>query len=205
MVEGFEIAYLAGTFKGEFRGVQSTLEIADDGASLSGTAQVASVDVKDENLEGHLQSPDFFDAERHPELRFTAERIALDGDTVSVDGEITLKGVTKPVTVTGTAFPRPQRPLRERARRLRARHDGRPDGLRHRLEHAAPAGGPALANDVTIVVELQFVKADDDDPRHLGQLSAATWPTRAHWRGRRLARRGRRAGGLGGPEGDPAR
>ena len=157
---GFEIAYLAGTFKGEFREVQSTLEIADDGASLSGTAQVASVDVKDENLAAHLQSPDFFDAERHPELRFTAERIALDGDTVSVDGEITLKGVTKPVTVTGTAFPALSDPYgNERVGFALGTTVDRTDfGIDWNMP--LPAGGPALANDVTIVAELQFVKAD---------------------------------------------
>jgi len=157
---GFEIAYLAGTFKGEFREVQSTLEIAADGASLAGTAQVASVDVKDENLAAHLQSPDFFDAERHPELRFTAERIALDGDTVSVDGEITLKGVTKPVTVTGTAFPALSDPYgNERVGFALGTTVDRTDfGIDWNMP--LPAGGPALANDVTIVAELQFVKAD---------------------------------------------
>ena len=100
---GFEIDYLAGTFRGEFREVESTLAVEESRANLSGSAKVASVDVKDENLAAHLQSPDFFDAERHPELSFAAERIALDGEPVSVDGEITIKGVTKPVTVTGTA------------------------------------------------------------------------------------------------------
>ena len=55
------------------------------------------------NLSAHLQSPDFFDAEQYPELRFTADDIRLDGDgQVSVVGELTIKGVTQPVTVTGT-------------------------------------------------------------------------------------------------------
>ena len=158
---GFEIAYLAGTFKGEFREVESTLEIEDDGAGLSGAAKVASVDVKDENLAAHLQSPDFFDAERHPELRFTAERIALDGETVSVDGEITIKGVTKPVTLTGTALRRSCRPVRQRAPRLHARRDGRPHGVRRSTGTCpSPPARPALADEVTIVAELQFVKAD---------------------------------------------
>jgi polyisoprenoid-binding protein YceI len=157
---GFEIAYLAGTFKGEFREVQSTLEVADEGASLSGTAQVASVDVKDENLAAHLQSPDFFDAERHPELRFAAERIALDGETVSVNGEITIKGVTKPVTLNGTANPALNDPYgNERVGlALGATVDRTDFGIDWNLP--LPTGDPALANDVTIVAELQFVKAD---------------------------------------------
>ena len=100
---GFEVAYLGGRFKGQFREVEATLEISETG-TLAGTATVASVDVKDENLAAHLQSPDFFDAERHPELRFAAERIALDGETVRVDGEITLKGVTRPVTASASVM-----------------------------------------------------------------------------------------------------
>src|SRR5919108_1142042 len=100
---GFEVPYLAGTFKGELNEIGAELAVDGERASLEGTAQVTSVDVKDENLAAHLQSPDFFDAERHPELRFTAQDIRLDGDgNVSVDGELTIKGITKPVAVTGT-------------------------------------------------------------------------------------------------------
>jgi polyisoprenoid-binding protein YceI len=157
---GFEIAYLAGTFRGEFREVESTLEVADGGATLSGSAKVGSVDVKDENLAAHLQSPDFFDAERHPELRFAAERIALDGETVSVDGKITIKGVTKPVTVTGTASPTIGDPYgNERVGfTLGATLDRTDFGVSWNIP--LPTGGPALADEVTIVAELQFVKAD---------------------------------------------
>jgi polyisoprenoid-binding protein YceI len=99
----FEVSYLAGTFKGEFHELGAELTVAGGRASLEGTAKVASVDVKDENLSAHLQSPDFFDAERHPALRFAAEEIRLDGDgKVSVAGELTIKGTSKPVAVTGT-------------------------------------------------------------------------------------------------------
>jgi polyisoprenoid-binding protein YceI len=99
----FEVSYLAGTFKGEFHEIGAELTVEAERASLEGTATVASVDVKDENLSAHLQSPDFFDAERHPDLRFAAQDIRLDGDgKVSVDGELTIKGVTKLVAVSGT-------------------------------------------------------------------------------------------------------
>src|SRR5436305_8667185 len=98
----FEVRYLAGTFKGEFHEIGAELTVDAERASFEGAAKVASVDVKDENLSAHLQSPDFFDAERHPELRFAAQDIRLDGDgEVSVDGELTIKGVTRPVAVTG--------------------------------------------------------------------------------------------------------
>src|SRR5207244_12942355 len=98
--------YLAGTFKGEFQEVGAELTVDAERASFEGTAKVASVDVKDENLSAHLQSPDFFDAERHPELRFAAPDIRLDGDgKVSVHGELTINDATQPVAVTGAGIP----------------------------------------------------------------------------------------------------
>src|SRR5436309_14813559 len=76
----FEVRYLAGTFKGEFHEIGAELTVEAERASLVGRAKVASVDVRDENLSAHLQSPDFFDDERYPELHFTDEDNRLDGD-----------------------------------------------------------------------------------------------------------------------------
>src|SRR6187200_949917 len=89
---GFEVDYLAGTFRGQFRDVQVELDTADSATRIEGSAEVASVD---EKLAAHLQSPDFFDAERFPTLRFVAEDVDLDSESVVVAGEITIKGVTK--------------------------------------------------------------------------------------------------------------
>ena len=157
---GFEIAYLAGTFRGEFREVEAALAFEGGAPTLSGAAKVASVDVKDENLAAHLQSPDFFDAERHPELRFAAEDISLDGDSVTVNGEITIRGVTKPVVLSGTLSAVMADPYgNERfGITLATTIDRTAFGLDWNTP--LPTGGPALADDVTIVAELQFVKAD---------------------------------------------
>ena len=155
----FEVRYLAGTFKGEFHEIGAELTVDGERASLAGTAKVASVDVKDENLAAHLQSPDFFDAERHPELRFTAEDIRLDGDgKVSVDGELTIKGVTKPVTVTGTVTAPIADPYgTERiGLNLTASIDRTDFGVS--WNNPLPSGEPSLANDVSILADLQFVK-----------------------------------------------
>jgi polyisoprenoid-binding protein YceI len=95
---GFELPYLAGTFHGQFKDVDA--ELTDE--SLTGSARVASVDVKDESLSAHLQSPDFFDAERHAELRFESRELERAGETVTVRGDLTIRGVTKPVELTGT-------------------------------------------------------------------------------------------------------
>jgi polyisoprenoid-binding protein YceI len=155
----FEVSYLAGTFKGEFHEIGAELTADGERASLEGTAKVASVDVKDENLSAHLQSPDFFDAERHPELRFAAEDIRLEGDgKVSVDGELTIRGVTKPVQVAGTVTaPMVDYLGNDRiGLNLATSIDRTEFGVD--WNRPVPSGDPALANDVTILAELQFVK-----------------------------------------------
>ena len=84
---GFEIAYMGGTFRGTFSPFDASLEVAEDGqAHLEGTTQVANVKVQDPNLEVHLQSPDFFDAERYPELRFVSDDVVRNGESVDVRG-----------------------------------------------------------------------------------------------------------------------
>src|SRR3954467_12914758 len=95
----FEIDY-AGTniFRGSFHEYAAGLH---DGV-LEGSAKVASVDVKDEQLNGHLQTPDFFDADRFPEITFRATGLKrVDGDRVEGSGELTIKGVTQPIKLTG--------------------------------------------------------------------------------------------------------
>src|SRR5437868_3041160 len=155
----FEVSYLAGTFKGEFHEIRAELSADGERASLEGTAKVASVDVRDENLSAHLQSPDFFDAERHPELRFAAQDVRLDGDgKVAVDGELTIKGVTRPVAVTGTVSAPIADPYgNDRiGLNLTTKIDRTDFGID--WNNPLPSGEPALANDVAILAELQFVK-----------------------------------------------
>src|SRR4051812_26944473 len=94
---GFAVPYMAGTFQGTFSDFDARL----DGGALTGTAKVASVQVKDPNLEAHLQSPDFFDAERYPELSFDAREVSRSGNDLTIAGELTLKGHTEPVEIQG--------------------------------------------------------------------------------------------------------
>src|SRR5688500_4417581 len=100
---GFEGKHMISTFRGGFREYDAQLEVAEDGnLRLAGSAEVASVEVRDENLAAHLQSPEFFDAERTPRIEFSSERIDVDGEgALRLDGELTIRGVTKPITAIG--------------------------------------------------------------------------------------------------------
>lgn len=155
---GFEVDYLAGTFRGQFRDVQAELGIGDSGARIEGSAEVASVDVKDENLAAHLQSPDFFDAERTPSVEFRSTEIERDGDEVRVFGGLEIKGATVPVKAAGKIVD-PAVDAHGNTRfglTLETVVDRTEFGLNWNMD--LPNGEPALANEVTLSVDLYFVK-----------------------------------------------
>jgi polyisoprenoid-binding protein YceI len=151
---GFAVPYLAGTFQGTFSDFDARLS---DGV-LRGTAEVASIQVKDPNLEAHLQSPEFFDAERYPQLSFEAREIDRSGDELTIAGELTLKGHTEAVEIKGHVNdPAPDPYGRDRfGLQLETTVDRTRFGVS--WNNPLPSGDPALANDVTIIVDLQLAK-----------------------------------------------
>ena len=153
---GFAVSYSGfGTFRGSFDEFDAKLV---DG-SIEGSAKVASVRIDDPNFAGHLQSPDFFDAERNPELRFTSTSIERDGDQLTIQGELTLRGETKNVTITGAfAGPSTDPYGNERiAFDVETSVDRTEYGISWNAD--LPTGEPALGNDVTITANLAFVQA----------------------------------------------
>jgi polyisoprenoid-binding protein YceI len=153
---GFAVGYMAGTFTGTFSDIDASLT---DGV-LKGSAKVASVQVKDPNLEAHLQSPDFFDAERNPDLSFESKSIEVDGDKAKIDGEITIKGHTEPVEITGV-FTEPFEDPYGGTRlglKLEAKVDRTKFGVS--WNNPLPSGEPALSNEVTILADLQLSRQD---------------------------------------------
>jgi polyisoprenoid-binding protein YceI len=158
----FEVGYSGvNTFRGGFRDFSATL-VGGDHASLEGSAKVASVDVKDEQLNGHLQTPDFFDAQRYPELAFRATELRK-GDDGRVDGkgELTIKGVTRPVELTGTVAETPTVDPFGRER-LGLRLETTVDRTQFGVSWNAPnqSGGDYLANEVKLVAELALVRQE---------------------------------------------
>jgi polyisoprenoid-binding protein YceI len=156
---GFGVEYMIGTFRGSFSPVEGTLTVADDGTTqLKGSADATSVKVQDDNLGTHLLSPDFFDAERAPKITFAASRIDRHDDHVTVNGELTIKGNTQPVTLTGTiADPIEDAYGNDRlGLSLETIVDRTSFGLNWNLP--LPNGKPALANDVKLTAELYLVK-----------------------------------------------
>jgi polyisoprenoid-binding protein YceI len=145
----FEVEYAGtNTFRGGFRDFTATLA---DGV-LEGSAKVGSVDVKDEQLNGHLQTPDFFDAEQFPEITFRATDLGR--------GELTLKGVTRPVELTGSVSEPNVDPFgRERVGiKLETTVDRNEFGVSWNAPNQG--GGNYLGDQVKLIAELAFVKQE---------------------------------------------
>jgi polyisoprenoid-binding protein YceI len=143
------------TFRGDFADYSASLTEG----TLDGSAKVASVRVDDPNLTTHLQSPDFFDAERHPVLRFVSRSIEREGDTVSISGDLTLRGETQPVELSGAiSGPITDGYGNERlGLEVETTVNRRDYGINWGAD--LPSGDPMLADDVTITASLALVRA----------------------------------------------
>ena len=152
----FEVPYAVATFGGDVPEFEASLV---DG-TLTGVAKIASLNVKDENLQAHLLSPEFFDAERNPEVRFEASNVTRDGDNVTLAGEITIKGITKPATLHGTITG----PAVDHfgANRVGLKLETTIDRTEFDIKWNMPLpnGEPALANEVTLKADLTLVSQE---------------------------------------------
>ena len=101
---GFAVKHMVvSTFRGRFEDYDATLTADEDGTlRLEGRVSADSIAVKDENLAAHLKAPDFFDTERHPYVTFASTLIRAEDGELVVDGELTIKGNTRPIEARGT-------------------------------------------------------------------------------------------------------
>lgn len=147
------------TFRGRFEKFDASLSVGENSAELVGTVDAGSIVVKDENLQGHLGSPDFFDIERHPQITFRSTSLRREGDEVIVDGELTIKGNTHAVEARGE-IAGPAVTLGDVTKlgiTLETIVDRNEFGLNWNAP--LPKGGFAVANDVKLTVELELVQS----------------------------------------------
>jgi polyisoprenoid-binding protein YceI len=152
---GFEVQYMGISF---FKGAVKDFDATVVDGKLSGAARIASLETKDENLQAHLLAPEFFDAERFPEVAFSGA-LDVEGEHVVIDGEITIKGVTRPATLEGTLTGPVTDPYGNARYGLDVKTtiDRTAFGLNWNAD--MPDGTKALANKVTLKAELSLVAA----------------------------------------------
>ena len=101
---GFSVKHLGiATVRGKFEDFEGTLVIGegDETARAYGTVQGVSINTGDAGRDEHLRSADFFGVEQNPELRFASTQVTpVDDETFEISGDLTMNGVTKPITLT---------------------------------------------------------------------------------------------------------
>jgi polyisoprenoid-binding protein YceI len=151
---GFTVVYMGvAPFQGAFRSYEATL----DGQGLRGVAQASSVDVDNDQLAEHLASPDFFDTAAYPELSFEAGPAILEGDGVTFEGVLVVKGNRAPITLTGTITDPVSDPWGNSKLGVSLTGTVDRNALGLTWNAPLPEGGSMLADDVELTASLVFV------------------------------------------------
>lgn len=156
---GFAITHNGvATFRSGFDSYEARLS-GGETPQLVGSVDVGSIEIDEEQLKGHLLSPDFFDAGRFPRLRFESTELGVEDDgSVTLHGELEIRGERHEVKASGK-FGRIGEDLAGNARvglSLAATVDRRSFGLDWNAE--LPSGGEVLDYEVAIAVELELVE-----------------------------------------------
>ncbi len=149
------------TFRSSFADLSGTYVGHDEHAHLSGAVTVDSIAVTQPDLRGHLLSPDFFDVGNHPSITFEASKLTLgENGVLSVEGDLTINGVTKTLVATGTATEPGAdfRGIEHFGINLETTIDRTAYGVTWQAE--LPGGKVAVENDVTLEVSLEFTPAE---------------------------------------------
>jgi polyisoprenoid-binding protein YceI len=156
---GFAVKHMVvATFRGSFTDFDVTLANENGEPRLYGAVRVDSVDVRDQNLNGHLLSPEFFDAERTPEITFTSSDVRAEDGELVVPGKLTIKGTTQDVEARGTIVGPAESPAG--GERIGVDLETTVDRAEFGLNWNAPvpSGGVMVENEVTLTVHLELAK-----------------------------------------------
>ena len=150
---------LVANFRANFDNIEATLTEVDGQISLSGKVRTDAIVVKDQNLYGHLQSPEFFDTENTPEISFVSTSVTRDGDKAEVVGDLTIKGITHSVVASGHITDAVEDAMGNT--KLGVGLETTIDRNAFGLDWNAPLpkGGFALSNDVKMTIDLEFISA----------------------------------------------
>jgi polyisoprenoid-binding protein YceI len=156
----FAVKYMGvSTYRGTFDAVSARLDGGSHGVALTGEALVESISIRlPEPFRAHVLGEQFFAVEQHPQITFTASDVALEADgTASVHGALTINGNTHRITARGAWSPPAQDPTgHTRAHLALAATVNRRDyGMV--WDTPLPNGGSALADEITVTVELALV------------------------------------------------
>jgi polyisoprenoid-binding protein YceI len=152
---------IVSTYRTSFKEVDARLDVDGDDIRLSGSVPVESIDIDQPDFRAHVLSSDFFDVENHPTIAFTSISVERrEGEAIEVDGELTVKGIAKPIKASGILTgPAVNIAGAEVVGvELQTAVDKNDFGLNWNAP--LPKGGFAIGDDVTLSVHLELRRQD---------------------------------------------
>jgi polyisoprenoid-binding protein YceI len=152
---GFKIRHLGiTTIRGSFPASAATVHVADGKADITVDIDAASISTGNEYRDQHLLAPDFFDAANHPKLTFVATKIeAATESTGTIHGDLTIRGITKPVALATTFHGLGTNPMDQSTRA-----GFQATGSINRSDFGVSFGIPMASDEVRLAIDLQLVK-----------------------------------------------
>ncbi len=157
----FQVKHLGiATVKGQFTDFEGTLEVTSDGVKAKGSVNVESVDTREPQRDGHLRSPDFFDVENHPQITFSSTAIRpLDEDDFEIEGDFTIRGITKPLKLVGVLEGTETDPQGNERVGLSATAQINRSDYDMKFNMALGSGNVVVGEKVKILIDISAVKA----------------------------------------------
>jgi polyisoprenoid-binding protein YceI len=152
------------TVRGQFSGVQGTVEIADDNPAnikVDATIDATTIDTRQSKRDAHLKSADFFDVEKYPTITFKSKKSTKAGEgAYKVTGDLTMHGVTKEVVLDVTG-------VKEAHGRLGATAATKVNRKDFGLNWNKPleAGGVVVSDEVQITIDIELAKKVAEAPK----------------------------------------
>ena len=158
----FQVKHLGiATFKGFFSDFEGSLEVTGNGTIMAeGTVKAASINTRAAQRDEHLRSADFFDVERHPELRFQSKSVEqIDEDSYRIVGELTIRGVTREVELHAVIHGVEQDPWGNTRVGLEVTGELNREDFGLTWNQALESGSVLVGKKVKVLLDLSAVKA----------------------------------------------
>jgi len=158
----FKVKHLMiSTVTGAIGKFDATLESENEdfsNAKISFTADLNSINTNNEQRDGHLKSPDFFDTEKFPQMTFISDSVSKNSDALVVKGNLTIKGITKPIELKAELGGIGKDPWGNTKAGFSFDTKINREDFGLTWNAALESGGVLVSNDVKILGEIQLVK-----------------------------------------------
>ncbi len=158
---GFSVRHMVvSNVQGGFDKFTGEFDMNDKGelVKFSAKVEVASVNTRLEKRDNHLRSSDFFDVEKFPEMTFVSTKVTANGNNYTAEGDLTIKDVTKPVTLTGELLGMVKDPMGDHRVGFQAEGNINRQDFNVSFNQLLETGGLIVGDEVKIILNVEGIK-----------------------------------------------